>query len=336
MGDTFGINSLSQELIEEILSRTSPHVCGQLSTVCKNIRSAANSDHVWEKFLPLDIISRRTLSDQCLFDDPWKKIDSDTLHAFPTKKDLYLFLCDNPLFIDGGDMYIWLEKLSGNKCFRIGPLKLIKRHPDDWRVLSVEAGYRRFPNLPVLHNAMNFEIEGKISTSLLSPNAKYTAYLLLDFSSEWYSFGSGVQQPLKAWVGIDGHGGKRNVYIPYKLFIPELTGPHWYPVWRHDGLNEVVLGDYLNKELGTDSSELWMCLREVKSNMRKSGIKLHGMEIRVSRPKSCIKSEESKIRSYWMMNAQVKNMHSYSDLFTEALAKVFGTLKPEGMEFPFI
>lgn len=64
-------------------------------------------NHVWERFLPLDIISRRAVQDQLDYDDPQKKIDLDTLHAFPTKKDLYLFICDNPLYIDNRAMVIY-------------------------------------------------------------------------------------------------------------------------------------------------------------------------------------------------------------------------------------
>lgn len=110
LGDVLGINALPQELIEEIVSRTSPmDACGKLSILSRSFCSAAKSDLVWERFLPADIISRRASCDSYYwmsFDDPWEKIDSDTLHAFPTKKDLYLFLSDNPLIIDDGDMVI--------------------------------------------------------------------------------------------------------------------------------------------------------------------------------------------------------------------------------------
>lgn len=60
MGDVSGMNVLPQELIEDIVSRTSPvDVCGSLSIVSRKFCSAAKSDHVWERFLPADLISRR-------------------------------------------------------------------------------------------------------------------------------------------------------------------------------------------------------------------------------------------------------------------------------------
>lgn len=111
MGNVSGLNALPQELIEEIVSRTSPlDVCGKLSIVSRRFQSAAKSDHVWERFLPTDLISRRAKPNESHFmmfaEDPWKKIDSDTLKAFPTKKDLNLFVSDNPLIIDEGHMVI--------------------------------------------------------------------------------------------------------------------------------------------------------------------------------------------------------------------------------------
>lgn len=110
MGDVSGMNVLPQELIEDIVSRTSPvDVCGSLSIVSRKFCSAAKSDHVWERFLPADLISRRAKPSESHFqiygEDPWNRIDSDTLQAFP-KKDLYLFLSDNPVVIDEGDMVI--------------------------------------------------------------------------------------------------------------------------------------------------------------------------------------------------------------------------------------
>ncbi|KAL6585100.1 hypothetical protein OROMI_004389 [Orobanche minor] len=278
------------EMIEEIVSRTSPlDVCGKLSIVSRSFWSAAKSDITWERFLPADLISRRAVSDQYLFKDPWKKIDFDTMRAFPTKKDLYLFLSDNPLIIDDGVMYFWLDKFSGNKCFHISP-KLILNHQG---IFDSEPS--RFNDIPILEGKENLEISGKISTSLLSSNAAYTAYLLFTFEDEFGGFGE--EEPLETFVGIDGGGCEtenRIVYIPFLLSLfyhykraeypklrsqyPEFTGPQ-YPVRRADGWYEVELGDYFNKK-GSDSRELKMSLREVKSGREKFGISLQGIEIR--------------------------------------------------------
>ncbi|KAK1358524.1 hypothetical protein POM88_051780 [Heracleum sosnowskyi] len=199
-------------------------------------------------------------------EDPWKKIDSETLKAFPTKKDLYLFLSDNALIIDDGDMYFWLDKLSGKKCFYLVPEKLSIPEPDGWH------GYYSYYQL-----TLPFKIEGKISTSVLSSNTTYTAYRWFDFTSSLDFSGFGEEEPLKTFVGIDGgcESESRIVYIPFmpskyhrkKLKcrppdMPILSGPQ-YPRRRDDDWYELELGDYFNKECGGDDNrELKMCLSE--------------------------------------------------------------------------
>ncbi|XP_074345324.1 putative F-box protein PP2-B12 [Apium graveolens] len=281
-GDTKGMNALPQDLIEEIVSRTSPaHTCGKLSLLSKSFRSAAESNNVWERFLPLDIISRRTVQNQRWYNDPWKQIGSDTLRHFPAKKDLYFFLCDNPLYIDNGAMYIWLDKLSGNKCFHIGPMSLTLGHLDGWKN-SWLCKAQRFNRVPGLEQ--NLEIEGKISTSLLSQNTTYTAYLLFDFTTSCWFKGFRKIELLETFVGIDGYGesDNRRVNIPahrLKYDKPaEFIGPL---VLRKDGLYELELGNYLNKQ-GGENRELRMRLREVRNKDSKGGILVLGIEIRPS------------------------------------------------------
>ncbi|XP_074352859.1 putative F-box protein PP2-B12 [Apium graveolens] len=283
MANMLGMNALPQKLIEEIVSRTSPgDACGSLSLVSKKFRSAANSDHVWQRFLPLHKICRRAGSDRCVRDDPWRNIDSDTLHAFATIKDLYLFLSDNPLLIydDYGDCtYFCLEKLSGKQCFRIGARDLLQIDPKGWSVcidMQPSLTYS-WSDIAFLWRGVNLEVEAKISTSLLSPNTNYTAYLLVDISchdSDFFEFGA--EGSFETWVGIDGHGENKNVYVPQKKDKPVL-------ITKHDSWYEVELGDYFNKGLSVGSTELRMSLREVKSGRRKGSLFIYGIEIR---PKS--------------------------------------------------
>ncbi|WOG90692.1 hypothetical protein DCAR_0309936 [Daucus carota subsp. sativus] len=269
MGDVSGMNVLLQEMIEEIVSHTSPvDVCGTLSFVSTKFRSAAKSDHVWERFLPADLISRRAKPSKLHFEynveDCWAKIDSDTLQAFPTKKDLYLFLSDHPLTIDDGAVYFWLDRPSGSKCFRLSPEKLSIPEPD--------------------------------GTSLLSPNTLYTAYLWFDFTCSNYFSGFGEEEPLETFVGIDGgcESERRIVYIPFmpsqyerrtgilrsrRPDMSVLSGPQ-YPIKRGEAWYELELGDYFNKDGGGDNRELKMCLSEVKTGDEKGGICLLGIAIR--------------------------------------------------------
>ncbi|KAL1821289.1 F-box protein PP2-B11 isoform X2 [Daucus carota subsp. sativus] len=299
-GNVSGMNSLPEELIEEIVSRTNPRdACRNLSMVSRSFCLAAKSDYVWDRFLPSELISRRAVSDQWLFDDPWKNIASDTLHAFPTKKDLYLFLADNPLIIDDGAMYFWLDKLSGNKCFHIGPEKLCLSEPNGWEWYSYSL--TRFTGTPVLNGA-KIEIYGEISTSLLSPNTAYTAYFLFNFNVYYGGFGEEI--PLETCVGIDGSSNCENriIYIPFMPKYDKYAGPYLerrlempvlpacqYPKRRDDGLYELELGDYFNKE-GDHNRKLKMSLREDRKEKR--GIVLHGIEIRPKCSKKIIRDSE--------------------------------------------
>jgi len=79
--------------IATILSRTTPIVIGKLSVLSKIFRCAADSDDVWNHFLPSDISS--ILS------------QSPSLANIPTKKALYLTLSDRPIIIDHGQKVLF-------------------------------------------------------------------------------------------------------------------------------------------------------------------------------------------------------------------------------------
>ncbi|PON94887.1 F-box domain containing protein [Trema orientale] len=79
-------SALSEELISLILSKTSSRDACRISAVSSQFRSAAESDRVWECFLPphyLEIIPR------CV--DPL---------IFASKKELYSRLSRSLIFID--------------------------------------------------------------------------------------------------------------------------------------------------------------------------------------------------------------------------------------------
>ena len=77
---------LPEECISEIVSRTSPKDACRACVVSPEFRKAAESDTVWVRFLPSDyesIIAR----------------SSDSLN-YSSKKELYLYLSENPILID--------------------------------------------------------------------------------------------------------------------------------------------------------------------------------------------------------------------------------------------
>lgn len=96
-----GGDELPEGCIANALSLTSPKDACRLSVVASTFRSAAESDAVWERFLPPDygdIISR--------------SIDGPDSLAVGSKKELYLHLCDHPILIDGGTKVINFQLLN--------------------------------------------------------------------------------------------------------------------------------------------------------------------------------------------------------------------------------
>ncbi|KAI8537977.1 hypothetical protein RHMOL_Rhmol09G0065100 [Rhododendron molle] len=87
--DNFSV--LPEGCISQILSMTSPRDACRSSAIPSGFGAAANSDSVWEKFLPSDhrqIISRSV----------------SPVVFFSTKKQLYFSLCDSPLLLGGGKL----------------------------------------------------------------------------------------------------------------------------------------------------------------------------------------------------------------------------------------
>jgi hypothetical protein len=82
---------LPEECIAAIFSRTTPLDAGRLSILSKTFRSAADSDAVWNQFLPSD----PNFIDSVISNSP-------SLANIPTKKALYLALSDHPVIIDDG------------------------------------------------------------------------------------------------------------------------------------------------------------------------------------------------------------------------------------------
>ena len=82
-------NVLPEGCIAHIASLTTPRDACRLCLVSSIFRSAADSDAVWERFLPPDCLSVVSPSPSC-----------------PSKKDLYLSLSDRFVLIDRGTKVI--------------------------------------------------------------------------------------------------------------------------------------------------------------------------------------------------------------------------------------
>ncbi|KAK1380768.1 hypothetical protein POM88_027512 [Heracleum sosnowskyi] len=232
-----------QAFMEEVVSRMNPVNACRLSVVAKSFQSAAESDAVWERLLPND------------YEEILCRVDSLPDIYFASKKDLYLFLID---------------KWSGKKCFMI-PIS-IKLYPEvDWNP-SYESSFREIYGF---HLEEWFGIRGKISTSMLSPDTTYTAYLV----HKWdYGFGYNFfaeDRPFEVSVGCsEDESVNRVVYLDRK--IGETCSE--YVVERKDGWLEVELGEYFNK--GGENKDLEMSVVDVTDRLGKTGFNTQGIEIR--------------------------------------------------------
>ncbi|GAY50350.1 hypothetical protein CUMW_125880 [Citrus unshiu] len=98
-------NVLPVERISHMISLTAPRDACRLAVVSPVFKSAADSDLVWEKFLPSDhkLIIPNSVS-------------SSSLVTSLSKKVLIFHLYHHPIFINNGTM----EKETGRKCYVVG------------------------------------------------------------------------------------------------------------------------------------------------------------------------------------------------------------------------
>ncbi|XP_041016497.1 F-box protein At2g02240-like [Juglans microcarpa x Juglans regia] len=280
------LDVLPEGCVANVLSFTSPPDACRSSCVSTTFRSAADSDAVWDRFLPPEcqsIISRSADSSSILFS---------------SKKELYLRLCDHPLLIDDGKKSFFLEKRSGKKCFMLSPKELVIiwiETPRYWKWTSLPDA--RFPEVAELISVCWLEIRGKISTSMLSPATLYATYLVFK-TKESYGFD---YQPVEVAVGLVGaEFHKRTVYLDTergrRLIVrrrgigifnrarflafqapppPEIDDAQC-PKERGDGWLEIGLGEFFN---GEENGELEMSVLELNGHW-KGGLIVQGIEIR--------------------------------------------------------
>ncbi|XVF30375.1 hypothetical protein REPUB_Repub16aG0052000 [Reevesia pubescens] len=288
---TFDLSALPEDCIAAILSLTSPRDACRLSLVSTKSKSAAESDAVWESFLPSHY---QTLIPSSL--------------CFSSKKQLYLSLCQNPVLIDGGRKSFSLERESGKKCYMLSARDLFivwSDTPTYWRWVSIPES--RFEEVAELINVCWVEIRGKITISMLSPMTHYKAYLVFMAPTGAHGFDF---QPVEVSVGLVGtEGSKRTAYLDAErgrrqryqfvprrigLFnrsrflglqpsVPTTASDDQYPKAREDGWLEIELGEFFNE--GCIDGELEMSVLEVKAGHWKGGLVIQGIEIR---PNLCV------------------------------------------------
>ncbi|PRQ41762.1 putative phloem protein [Rosa chinensis] len=245
---------LPEGCIANIVSLTTPEDACRLSLVCKIFKSAAESDSVWDRFLPPE--TPKILSES----------GESGLLAAKSKKELYLALCDKPVLINDGKLSFSLEKWSGKKCYMISAreLGIIWSHiPRFWTWTSHPES--RFPEVAELLEVCWLEIIGKLETRLLSPSTLYKAYLLFKFTRRANGFD---HLPADVTVGLEG--GEQSKQTQFLHNEGERSG------WL-----EIELGEFFCE--GEEDGLLKMrCVAKEGLNW-KSGLIVQGIEVRPKR-----------------------------------------------------
>ncbi|XP_020239795.1 F-box protein PP2-B10 [Cajanus cajan] len=257
--------ALPEGCVASILSCTTPADVCRLSAVSKIFCSAAESDEVWERFLPSDYHSIVSQASAPL--------------NYDSKKALYFALADRPVIIDQGRKSFQLEKKSGKKCYMLAAraLTVIWGDNENYWTWIVDPN-SRFPEIAELKDVCWLEIRGVINTRALSPNTQYAAYLVFKMIDA-YGFRN---RPVELSVEIlGGHVSSKIVCLDSNRETPSnrVMGLQ-RPKDRNDGWLEIEMGEFFNPGL---EDEVKMSVLETTNGNWKKGLFLEGIEVRPKR-----------------------------------------------------
>ncbi|ESW16962.1 hypothetical protein PHAVU_007G198400 [Phaseolus vulgaris] len=266
------MDSLPEDCVSKILSYTSPPDACRFSMVSSTMRSAADSDLLWQSFFPSDY---RHILSRALFPHT---LDSSSY------KHLFYSLC-HPLLLDGGNMSFKLDKSSGKKSYILSARQLSITWSTDplywcWKTVPES----RFREVAELRMVSWLEIRGKIGTRVLTANTWYAVYLIMKVSHREYGLDR-VACEVSVAVGEKVQSGR--VYLCEKEekkgkkervlnMEEEVIG---VATRREDGWMEVKVGEFFS---GHNEEEVTVSLMEVSYPL-KGGLIVEGIEVRPKR-----------------------------------------------------
>ncbi|KAK7397151.1 hypothetical protein VNO78_18318 [Psophocarpus tetragonolobus] len=243
-----------------VLSFTSPQDVCRSSLASSFMQSMADSDAVWEKFLPFNyqhIVSRLVSpSFQC-----------------SSKKELFFFLC-KPRPIDGGNKMFWIEKRRGKICYMLSARQLSitwGNSPLYWSWKPTQGS--RFDEAAELRTICWLEIKGSINSGMLSPKTLYGAYLKVKITDRAYGLDS---LPSEVSVEVGNHKSLGTIYIHSPCKRNGYASCHCLYKREDEEWSEIELGSFYTHS----NEDVRMCLKEVKGVHLKAGLIVEGVEIR--------------------------------------------------------
>ncbi|KAK9050386.1 hypothetical protein SSX86_030644 [Deinandra increscens subsp. villosa] len=274
---------LPEDCIAEILSRGSPRDACRSAVVASVFKAAAESDVLWDKFLPPDHL----------------KILSESVSPvkYKSKRELF-FKLSSPLLIDHGLKAFSIDKSTGKKCYTLSARELYiawSTNPLFWCWKHLFQS--RFAEVVELRMTSWLEVEGKINTRILSPNTMYRAYLIVQVSHH-RAYGLDIV-PCEVSVEVDELCSRGTVILSHEActkrpFERVCDGNKVkgecsrsrledkvcrVGCERKDGWLEIDLGDFYN-EGEMCEKEVKMRLREVNGVHLKGGLIVEALEIR--------------------------------------------------------
>ncbi|XP_019180684.1 PREDICTED: F-box protein PP2-B15-like [Ipomoea nil] len=265
---------LPEACVAEIISFTSPEDAARSAVVSAVFKSAADSDVVWDKFLPSDyqsIISR--------------SLPPPIVYA--TKKDLYLALCHSPILLDQGKLRFSVDKRSGKKCYMLGATQIISW--GDTSSLQMEwtsPADSRFSEVATIINATFLDIRARIQTQMLSPATTYAAYLVFRVATVYHGL-----EVVKATVRFVRHESDSEAEVKASLVhLKSRAYPSYDPMFlggkiprrRDDKWMEIEIGEFLTTTKGDcdGDDEVEARLFDNRQFYAKCGLIVDGVEFR--------------------------------------------------------
>ncbi|KAJ3695025.1 hypothetical protein LUZ60_000402 [Juncus effusus] len=259
------ILSLPEELLKQVIIRTSPLDACRCSLASYFLCHVAQSDAVWDHFLPSDLPS--------IVDHP-----VDLSSSSSSKKELYMRLSDpnNLISIDAGRTLFGLERSTGAKCYTLSSRILKIEHgnnPKKW--VWIPHPSSRFNEVAQLLVVYWLDIRGSIESTKLSPNTKYAAYLLFKLMTN----SKGLKSTnMEASITVGKGDSKSKITSSVQLAERKHTGDRRYSSVRKDGWMEIEIAEFFNGDR-TDTRVKFQ-LREIDDYNKKTGLLVEGMEIR--------------------------------------------------------
>ncbi|RCV33163.1 hypothetical protein SETIT_7G060500v2 [Setaria italica] len=276
---------LPEACLAHAISLTTPGDACRSIAVSSAFQAAASSNSVWERFLPPGYGSILARADH-------------PVDLTSTMKELFCSLAQDHVLLDQGTKSFWLEQTSGAKCYMLSSSSLgiaWRENPLYWRRTYLPDS--RFEEVTELLAVCWLEVSGKIDSGELSPDKKYSAYLVFRLLNESCGLDCPTQQ---GFITRDGEivSAKRIISLHPQTTAQEAAAESGdeqgrgradeevsittvsvsYPRERDDGWMEVELGEFYNRQ--EDTGILAISLIEHVQLHWKKGLICEGIEIR--------------------------------------------------------